>query len=174
MTRWVRPGLAIAGSVALVAGAVAIGSAVRERDEPPGPIRLEGVTVYSLVHLGGLVVEAESPHRPKRRPKPRGRYERAREGVPVSVEVTAYCLSGTTRRGRYVRSGIVAADPRIFPLSRYIELFVDDEYVGRFLVDDTGRKIKGRHLDIWKPTCDEAVQFGHRRGAAVLVARRRK
>jgi 3D (Asp-Asp-Asp) domain-containing protein len=99
---------------------------------------------------------------------------RAHDGEPIPVEITAYCLSGTTRRGRWVRPGIVAADPRVFPLSRYIELFDGPRYLGKFLVDDTGRLIKGQHIDVWVPTCREAVRFGRVNGTAVLVPRRKR
>ena len=95
-----------------------------------------------------------------------------RYGEPVPVQMTAYCLTRTTtRRGRYVRAGIVAADPKLFPLSRYIELYVGRRYLGRFLIDDTGRLIKGNIIDIWMPTCREARLFGRRNGTAVLVPR---
>jgi 3D (Asp-Asp-Asp) domain-containing protein len=95
-----------------------------------------------------------------------------RYGDPVPVQMTAYCLTrNTPRRGRYVRAGIVAADPRLFPLSRYVELYADGRYLGRFLIDDTGRLIRGNIIDIWMPTCREARQFGRRKGTAVLVPR---
>jgi 3D (Asp-Asp-Asp) domain-containing protein len=73
-----------------------------------------------------------------------------------------------------VRPGIVAADPRVFPLSRYVELFDGERYLGKFLVDDTGRLIKGEHIDLWVPTCREATIFGRVNGTAVLVPRKRK
>jgi len=38
-------------------------------------------------------------------------------------------------------------------------------------VDDTGSNIRGARLDIWMPTCREAIRFGRRRGTAVLVPR---
>jgi 3D (Asp-Asp-Asp) domain-containing protein len=118
------------------------------------PLRLEGVVVFGA---------------PKRwYATMRGR---ARAGEPVPVLVTAYCLSGTTRRGRYVRHGIVAADPKLFPLSRYIELYAGTKYLGRYLVDDTGGRIRGPHIDVWMPTCREAIVFGRRRGTAALVQR---
>jgi 3D (Asp-Asp-Asp) domain-containing protein len=94
-------------------------------------------------------------------------------GEPVPVALTAYCLKGLTRRDRYVRQGIVAADPRMFPLARYLEVYVGRNYFGRFLIDDTGGKIKGNRLDIWTPTCAEARRFGWQRGTAVLVPRPR-
>jgi 3D (Asp-Asp-Asp) domain-containing protein len=95
---------------------------------------------------------------------------RARPGQPVAVTLTAYCLDGTTRRGRPVRPGIVAADPRVFPLARHVELFAAGHYLGRFLVDDTGDHVRGQRIDIWTPDCEDARRFGTRSGVATLVA----
>ncbi len=97
----------------------------------------------------------------------------AEYGKPVPVQLTSYCLQGRTRRDRYVRQGIVAADPRLFPLGRYVELYVGKKYFGRFLVDDTGGAIKDAILDIWTPECGDARRFGRVRGTAVLVPRPR-
>jgi 3D (Asp-Asp-Asp) domain-containing protein len=102
-----------------------------------------------------------------------GRTRRVRRGEPVPVQLTAYCLQGTTRRDNPVREGIVAADPRLFPLGGYVEVYVGRKYHGRFLVDDTGGKIREGILDIWTPSCREARLFGRRRGTVVLVARPR-
>lgn len=103
-------------------------------------------------------------------PDPR-RFARASAGEEVAVSLTQYCLKGVTRRGRYVRPGIVAADPRIFPLARYVEVFMGRKYLGRFLVDDTGGNVVGATLDIWTPSCRQATRFGRQHGKAVLVAR---
>jgi 3D (Asp-Asp-Asp) domain-containing protein len=121
---------------------------------PPEPIPLDGVVVHAA---------AKGWNKKMRRP--------LQPGDPVPVLVTAYCLNGETRRGRYVRAGIVAADPRLFPLSRYIELYAGAKYLGRFLVDDTGSRIRGAHIDIWMPTCRQAIIFGRQRGTAALVPR---
>src|SRR5688572_31437613 len=99
------------------------------------------------------------------------RFARAQAGEEIPVSLTQYCLRGTTRRGRFVRPGIVAADPRIFPLARYVEVFMDKKYLGRFLVDDTGGNVIGATLDIWTPSCRQATRFGRQHGKAVLVAR---
>lgn len=130
---------------------------------PDTPLRFPPVIVTSLLRLSPVVVgggELRIVH---------GRYQTVRYGDPLSVLVTEYCLRGTTRRGRYVRQGIVAADPHVFPLARYIELYVGTRYVGRFLVDDTGGRIKGRHIDVWTPSCREATRFGLQHGTAVSV-----
>src|SRR6476620_3488082 len=126
--------------------------------------RHEPVVVMSPVRLGGARVRGAN----------QGWYlavNRPRYADSVPVLLTSYCLRGTTRRGRYVRPGIIAADPRFFPLSRYVELYVGRKYYGRFLVDDTGRKIKGNHIDVWLPSCSDSRKFGARRGTAVLLAR---
>jgi 3D (Asp-Asp-Asp) domain-containing protein len=103
-------------------------------------------------------------------PDPR-RFARAEPGEEVPITLTQYCLKGVTRRGRFVRPGIVAADPRIFPLARYVEVFMGKRYLGRYLVDDTGGNVIGATLDIWTPSCNQATRFGRQRGKAVLVAK---
>lgn len=103
-------------------------------------------------------------------PDPR-RFARAQPGEEVPITLTQYCLKGTTKRGRFVRPGIVAADPRIFPLARYVEVFMGKRYLGRYLVDDTGGNVIGATLDIWTPSCSQASRFGRQRGKAVLVAK---
>lgn len=125
------------------------------------------VVVLALVQLEPAVVRVLRPATIAPRAGP---FARAGVGERVPVELTAYCLHGFTRRDTWVRDGIVAADPRVFPLGRYVELFIGGAYRGRYLVDDTGLAIKGPILDIWMPTCNAARQFGRRRGVAVLVA----
>jgi 3D (Asp-Asp-Asp) domain-containing protein len=99
------------------------------------------------------------------------KFARAEDGVTIPVSLTQYCVQGETRRGRQTRHGIVAADPRIFPLSRYVDVFLGDDYLGRYLVDDTGGNVLGATLDIWNPDCREAARFGRHWGSATLVAR---
>jgi len=124
------------------------------------------VVVQSPILLPGAVVQGASKR------WFRASYSPPPYGEPVPVVMTAYCLTRTTtRRGRYVRAGIVAADPKLFPLSRYLELYDGRSYLGRFLIDDTGRLIKGNIIDVWMPTCREAKIFGRRKGIAVLVPR---
>lgn len=135
-------------------------AAERAAAEPPRrPVPLEPIW------MEGVVVRAATKGWPKTMHHP------LRAGEPVPVLVTAYCLSGTTRRGRYVRPGIVAADRKLFPLSRYIELYAGEKYLGRFLIDDTGSMIRGAHIDVWVPTCREAKVFGRQKGTAMLLPR---
>jgi 3D (Asp-Asp-Asp) domain-containing protein len=132
----------------------------------PGAIVHPPVVVQSPILLPGAVVQGAATRWYL------ANYSPPRYGEPVPVQMTAYCLTRTTtRRGRYVRAGIVAADPKLFPLSRYVELYDGRRYMGRFLIDDTGRLIKGNIIDVWMPTCREARIFGRRNGIAVLVPR---
>lgn len=150
-------------SLGLACAALLTASCNRSHD----PIRLPPVVVMSPYRMPGVVVRGAS----------RGWWKLAsqhvRYGDPLPVGVTMYCLRGTTRRGRYVRAGIVAADPRFFPLARYIELYVGRTYLGHFLVDDTGKRIRGARIDVWTASCREARRFGLQRGTAVLVERPR-
>jgi 3D (Asp-Asp-Asp) domain-containing protein len=78
-----------------------------------------------------------------------------------SFVATAYCLRGKTAMGHGVRSGLIAADPRVLRLGSRINLGAG-AYSGNYLVSDTGGKIKGRRLDIWMASCSEARRFGRR------------
>ncbi len=138
----------------------------------PETFRHSPVVVYADPMLPPFVVRAERvlprlPHLVSIRKF----FTRAPAGVALPVSLTQYCLQGTTRRDHYVREGIVAADPRIFPLARYVEVFLGKHYLGRFLVDDTGGKVKGNTLDIWTPSCSDARRFGRQRGTAMLVVK---
>jgi len=84
-----------------------------------------------------------------------------------AFRATAYCLKGRTAMGGSVRRGIVAADPRVLPLGSRIQLSAGS-YSGTYTVADTGGAVKGRILDIWMPSCVEAVRFGRK---TVMVSR---
>jgi 3D (Asp-Asp-Asp) domain-containing protein len=160
--------LPIVGAVLLVGGGAAMSVRARaSAGEPIAPLPVEPTMVVATMRLDGAVVRGAE------RSWALGRKGPAHYGEPVPVQLTSYCLKGTTRRDRYVRQGIVAADPRLFPLGRYVELYVGRKYFGRFLVDDTGGKIKNAILDIWTPECRDAARFGRVRGTAVLVPRPR-
>jgi len=140
--------------------------------EPVRLTELTPVVVYPPIMFEPVVVRGAPP--PAANGAKRSSERRAAKlGEPVDVALTAYCLTGLTRRDHYVRQGIVAADPKVFPLGRYVEIYVGSNYYGRFLVDDTGRAIKGNILDIWTPTCREARIFGRTKGTAVLVPKPR-
>lgn len=83
---------------------------------------------------------------------------------------TAYCLKGRTAVGGGVRRGIVAADPRVLPLGTRIYINAGS-YSGTYTVTDTGGAIKGRILDIWVPSCGEAMRFGRKNITVSVIGR---
>lgn len=89
-----------------------------------------------------------------------------------NFKATAYCLKGRTANGGNVRRGIVAADRRILPLGSRIHLEAGS-YSGFYTVTDTGGAIKGRILDIWMPSCVEAVRFGRKNVKVSVIGRKR-
>ena len=145
--------------VTLAAGVLRVRSGLMPRPT----LVLAPAVVYAPIQLDGALVLGASRDWAVNRDTP------LRYGDPVPVSLTAYCLRGLTRRDHYVREGIIASDPKIFPLGRYLEVYVGKTYYGRFLIDDTGKAIKGNKLDIWTPTCREARIFGRTTGTAVLV-----
>lgn len=137
---------------------------------PPVIISATRVVAPAIV----MAVKPE-PARPAAPPKPLDRLHRIlaqiHTGLAVPVSLTQYCLQGTTRADHPVREGIVAADPKLFHLGRYVEVFLGKQYLGKYLVDDTGGNVKGATLDIWNPSCAEARRFGRQRGTAQLVVK---
>lgn len=88
-----------------------------------------------------------------------------------SFRATAYCLKGRTASGGSVRRGIVAADPRILPLGTRINISAGS-YSGTYTVADTGGAVKGRILDIWVPSCSEAIRFGRKSITVSVVGKK--
>jgi 3D (Asp-Asp-Asp) domain-containing protein len=121
---------------------------------------------FAATLLGGLTVavatgaagETMQPNRP------------LKPGDIVEVSATAYCLEGETKAGTETRRGIVAADPGVLPLGTVIRVDgLADRHNRRYVVEDTGRAIKGREIDIYMPSCDAAKDFGRRDARARVI-----
>jgi len=139
-------------------------------DSVAAPVKLESYPPKPFARLKAPIVLA-----PRKSPAPPSPTKlRAELGQPVPVSITAYCLKGRTRMGTGVREGVVAADPRVFPLSSEIDVLIGKDTLGHFRVEDTGFLIKGRKLDIWLGDCSEARAFGRKRGQATLAPKRNR
>jgi 3D (Asp-Asp-Asp) domain-containing protein len=84
----------------------------------------------------------------------------------LRVEAVAYSMPGRTVIGLPVGRGIVAVDPKVIPLRT--RLFVPG--YGRAIAADVGTAIKGRIIDLWFPTLDEARAWG-RKSVVITVYR---
>jgi peptidoglycan DL-endopeptidase CwlO len=76
----------------------------------------------------------------------------------VTVSSTGYCLRGTTATGIPVGWGVIAVDPSFIPLGT--RMFVPGYGAG--VAADTGSAVKGAVIDLWFPTCAQALQWGWR------------
>ena len=79
-------------------------------------------------------------------------------GSKVTVSSTGYCLRGTTATGIPVGWGVIAVDPSFIPLGT--RMFVPG--YGEAVAADTGSAVKGAVIDVWFPTCAQALQWGRR------------
>ncbi|MGN0853106.1 MAG: 3D domain-containing protein [Kiritimatiellia bacterium] len=133
-----------------------------------------------------LAVLGLSSCRPKPAAPPRSRPEAAAD--PSLVLVTGYCNCGTccgwkrswfgfgppvyaagsmkgrpkkvgvTANGRKAKHGTIAADLRVWKFGTRLD--VPGYGVGE--VEDVGGAIRGRHIDVWFPTHEEARRWGRR------------
>jgi len=89
---------------------------------------------------------------------------------PMEFQATAYCESGITKSGVPTRIGLVAGDPALLPLGSWIQVQQGPpEHQGLYQVMDTGRLIKGKIIDIYMPTLEQAVKFGRQKVQITVV-----
>lgn len=81
--------------------------------------------------------------------------------APQLYVATAYSRKGRGASGMGVRSGTIAADPRILPFGTRVRLDAG-QYSGEYVVTDAGTAIKGNKIDVWIPSFKEACRFGRR------------
>lgn len=85
-------------------------------------------------------------------------------GARLQFQATAYCKGDTTASGVGVRTGIAAADPAILPVGSVVRLETPNpRYSGVWTVMDTGPAVRGRSVDLYLWSCNEALAFGRRK-----------
>jgi peptidoglycan DL-endopeptidase CwlO len=89
----------------------------------------------------------------------------ATSGQKMTVSSTGYCLRGTTATGIPVAWGVIAVDPTVIPLGT--KMFVPG--YGQGVAADTGSAVKGAVIDLWFPTCAQAIEWGRRTVTITLL-----
>jgi 3D (Asp-Asp-Asp) domain-containing protein len=114
-----------------------------------------------------LLAAALLPHQPRThaRPKPQR---------PMRMTATAYCDRGQTDGGIRAQRGVAAADPRLLPLGSTIRVSGLGPKTQVYLVADTGAAVKGRHIDIFMPSCRTAKRFGKKRVTVRVLSTARR
>lgn len=88
-----------------------------------------------------------------------------KSGRTMTVASTGYCLKGTTATGIPVAWGVIAVDPSVIPLGT--KMFVPG--YGEGVAADTGSAVKGYVIDLWFPTCAQALAWGRRTVTITLL-----
>jgi 3D (Asp-Asp-Asp) domain-containing protein len=81
-------------------------------------------------------------------------------------KITCYVLRGTTKSGVPAGPRVAAVDPKVIRLGSWIDV----DGIGRRLAADTGRLVRGRHVDVWMSSYADCIDFGVRRRAVSLEA----
>jgi 3D (Asp-Asp-Asp) domain-containing protein len=76
---------------------------------------------------------------------------------------TAHSVEGETASGTRSRPGTAASDPKILPLGSRIRVTGAGKYSGVYTVEDTGRAVDGRELDLYMKSNAEAKRFGRQK-----------
>ena len=97
---------------------------------------------------GGTTVVSTPPPAPPVAP--------AQGGRVLTVSSTAYCLQGTTATGIPVGWGVVAVDPSVIPLGTRMTI----PGYGEGVAADTGSAVIGATIDVWLPSCAQAIAWG--------------
>ena len=82
-------------------------------------------------------------------------------------KITGYSEGTITKSGKRVAVGMCAVDPKVIPLGSKVWV----QGLGIFVAEDTGGKVKGRHIDIYFKNERDAINWGvrHRR---VIITRK--
>jgi 3D (Asp-Asp-Asp) domain-containing protein len=162
------------------------------QQQAPKPSRIQQPQVLEVVGQVPEVVESVLPAEDPSNPASSAGNSNANLPATTSdsgvasqtYTATAYSLRGRTASGKPASRGLIAADPSVLPLGTRVRVEAGS-WSGEYVVADTGGAVRGRRIDIWTPTTQEARQFGRRpvkltvlelggrRGQATLVRPRR-
>jgi peptidoglycan DL-endopeptidase CwlO len=86
-------------------------------------------------------------------------------GNELTVSATGYCLTGTTATGIPTSWGVVAVDPAVIPLGTRMSI----PGYGEGVAADTGPAVRGAAIDVWFPSCSQALAWGRKTVTITLL-----
>jgi 3D (Asp-Asp-Asp) domain-containing protein/peptidoglycan hydrolase CwlO-like protein len=86
-------------------------------------------------------------------------------GNQLTVSATGYCLTGTTATGIPTSWGVVAVDPAVIPLGTRMSI----PGYGEGVAADTGPAVRGAAIDVWFPSCSQALAWGRKTVTITLL-----
>ena len=89
-------------------------------------------------------------------------------GTRMTVSSTGYCLRGHTSTGIPTGWGVVAVDPAVIPLGTRMTI----PGYGEGVAADTGSAVRGAIIDVWFPTCSQALDGAARSSRSPSTSRR--
>jgi 3D (Asp-Asp-Asp) domain-containing protein len=105
-----------------------------------------------------------APAADQKHKQPMNRHERGK------FVAFAYTSSKKTAEGKPPVPGFtIAADPQILPMGSRVRISGAGPWSGEYRVGDVGGKIKGRKVDIFMKSDQEAIRFGRREIEVVLL-----
>jgi len=82
-------------------------------------------------------------------------------GARVTFTASAYCKGEVTASGVAPQTGIAAADPALLPVGSVVHIAsLATEHDGIYTILDTGPAVRGREIDVYMWSCNEALAFG--------------
>jgi 3D (Asp-Asp-Asp) domain-containing protein len=82
-------------------------------------------------------------------------------GARLAYSATAYCKGMLTTSGVAVQRGIAAGDPELLPVGSVVDVDnLSERYDGVYTILDTGPSVRGRQIDLYMWSCNEALAFG--------------
>jgi 3D (Asp-Asp-Asp) domain-containing protein len=110
--------------------------------------------------LPGVVASDDKHKQPSRR-----------SGKATRFIARAYSSGRLTSLGERPVAGItIAADPKVIPMGSRVRISGAGAYSGVYRVADIGPNIKGRKIDVYVRSREEALQFGRREVQITLLS----
>jgi 3D (Asp-Asp-Asp) domain-containing protein len=127
--------------------------------------RLTAQAAAAEAKAASLPTSGGASSSPAPAPAPAPAVPTAGSGAQLTVSSTGYCLRGTTATGIPTAWGVVAVDPAVIPLGTKMSI----PGYGEGVAADTGPAVQGATIDLWFPSCSQALAWGRKTVTITLL-----